>query len=93
MIIVYTFLESAKLRALRPEHVLTCQSALLAYVLICQRALPAYVLTCQRAFAVTCSRANVLVLMPLFSVLLPLSLKLYTLLVLRFKSLITVLPQ
>ena len=81
-------------RVLRP-HVLTCQHALRVYVLKFQRALRAYVLTCQRdlrAYVLTCSRTNVLVLMLLFSVSLPLLLKMYTLLI-RFKSLIIVFPQ
>ena len=79
-------------------HVPTCQRALRAYVLKYQRALRVYVLTCQRALrnhVPTCfagSRANVLVLMSLFSVSLPLLLKLHTLLI-RFKILITAFPQ
>ena len=73
----------------------TCSRANVPYVLTCSRAKVPCELTCSHAnvlFVLMCSRANVLVLMPLFSVSLPLLLKLYTLLV-RFKSLITVFPQ
>ena len=87
--------ESAKLRALRAKNVFTCQRALRTYVLTCQRVLRGHVLTCKCASApavITCPRVNMLVLKPLFSVSLPLVLKLYTLLV-RFKNLITVFPQ
>ena len=80
------YYEAAKLRALHAKNILTCQRVLRAYVLTCQCALRASVLLR------TCSRAKVLVLMPLFLVLLPLLLKLCTLLK-RFKSLITVFPQ
>ena len=75
--------------------VLTCSRANVPCVFTCSRANVPCVLTCSRAnvpCVLTCSRTNVLVLMPLFSVSLPLLLKLYTLLV-RFKSLITVFPQ
>ena len=56
----YIFLESAKLRILRAENVLTCERVLRAYVPMRQRALRAYVLTCQRAlraYVLTCQRA------------------------------------
>ena len=65
---------------------------------VCSHANMLCVFTCScvlrghMAMHLACLRANVLVLIPLFSVSLLLLLKLYTLL-LRFKSLITVFPQ
>ena len=73
-------------------HEPTCLACLRVHVQTC---LSAYVLTCLRVnvlWLVTSSRANEVVLMPLFSVSLPLLLKLYTLLV-SFQSLIIVFPQ
>ena len=70
--------------------VLTCSRANVPCVLTCSRANVLCMLTCSRANVLMWSRANVLVLMPLFSVSLPLSLKFYAVLV-RLKSLITVL--
>ena len=84
-------------RALR-FYMIASQRALRAYMLMCQRALRAHVPTCparlhaSASCVLTCSRAILLVLMPLFSVSLPLLLKLNTLLVM-FKSLITVFPR
>ena len=79
---------------------LTCQHALRTYVLTCQRVLRAYLLMCQHTlnplFGTVCvttwSPASKLVLIPLFSVSLPLLLRFYTRLV-KFKSLINVFPQ
>ena len=84
-------------RALR-GYVLTCLVCLRAHVptcFACSRTHMPCVLTCSCAnapCALTCSRGNVLVFMPVFSVSLPLLLKLYRLLV-RFKSLITAFAQ
>ena len=84
---------------------LTCQHVLRAYVLTCQHGLRAHVLTCQHALGPLPHTACVtmityqhalptqkVVLMPLFSVSLPLELNLYRLLV-RFKNLTNVSPQ
>ena len=63
------------------------------HLLRCQRVLRALTsLRTKVPCVLTCSRANVLVLIPLFWVSLPLLLKLYTLLA-RFRSLITVFPR
>ena len=84
-------------RALR-AYVLMCQRVLHAYVpcvLTCSRVNMPCARTCSRdnvPWLLTCSSSNVLVFMPLFSVSLPLLLKLNTLLV-RFKSLIIVFPR
>ena len=85
-------------------YVLMCQRALRAYVLMCQRDLRTHVSTWLESLAsdglcdhvITCQHAlpsQLVILMPFFSVSLSLLLKLYTLLVRFFESLIDVFSQ